>query len=169
MRQLRKYNESGLWTGERRAAAAATPLPRICNPPFPPPPTCIRRNVAAVAAQMASIFVLLVAVALVDRHVCTCKRALAAAHSASCIGIFQRCRSRRLSESLVKSRTSVGSRATFVLRATFEPIIFARVTFRLVAPTRRSIRRWRLRRAARRLANADLVARPQTPADCFAN
>lgn len=78
VRQLRKYNESGLTTHE--GAAVAAPLSHIhtrvpadrhthtylpCLPP-PPPPTYIRRNIAAVVAQMASIFVLPV---VVGRHV----------------------------------------------------------------------------------------------------
>lgn len=46
---------------------ARTHLPCLSSPP-----TYIRRNIAAVVAQMASIFVLPVVVA---RHVCTCVRA----------------------------------------------------------------------------------------------
>lgn len=94
VRQLRKYNASGLTT-HGGAAVVGTPFSylhvhsaatythththaRTRLPCLPSPPTYIRRNIAAVIAQMASIFVLPV---VVGRHVCiasvpcTCNRA----------------------------------------------------------------------------------------------
>lgn len=94
VRQLRKYNESRLTT-HGGAAPVRPPLPHLytyipiytCTRthivyllcPLFSPPTCIRRNAAAVAAQMASIFVLPIVLVVVAVVVVT-----AAATAATC-------------------------------------------------------------------------------------